>query len=84
MAGALVQWLREEAPNQKVVSSNPSNGYWMYIFSHLFVVRIVMFVWKDEINEKEARVGLFFQKANNDTNKRNNSSNYQVGPTNHT
>ena len=29
---------------QKVVSSNPSAGYWMDIFSHLFVIRIAMFV----------------------------------------
>ena len=28
----------------KVVSSNPGPGYWMDIFSHLFVERIVMFV----------------------------------------
>ena len=30
--------------NQMVVSSNPGAGYWMDIFSHLFVVRNVMFV----------------------------------------
>ena len=41
----------------KVVSSNPSTVYWMDIFSHLFVVKIVMCVWKDESNEKEAGVG---------------------------
>ena len=42
--GALVKWLREETRNQKVVSLNPGAGYWMDIFSHLFVVRIVLFV----------------------------------------
>ena len=36
-------WLMEETCNQKVVSSNPGAGNWMYIFSHLFFVRIVMF-----------------------------------------
>ena len=29
----------------------------MDIFSHLLVVQIVMFVWKDKINEKEAGDG---------------------------
>ena len=29
------------------MSLNPGIIYWMDIFSHLFVVRIVMFVWKD-------------------------------------
>ena len=32
----------------KVVSSNPGTIYWMDIFSHLFVVKIVMCVWKDK------------------------------------
>ena len=32
-AGALVYWLKEEAHNQKVVSSNPGVRYWMDIFS---------------------------------------------------
>ena len=36
--------------------------YWMDIFAHLFVLRIVMFVWKDEINEKETGVGSFLKK----------------------
>ena len=31
-------------------------------FSHLFVVRIVMFVWKDENTQKEAGVGPFLKK----------------------
>ena len=43
-AGDLVKWLCEETRVPKVVSSNPSNAYLMDIFSHLFVVRIVMFV----------------------------------------
>ena len=46
-AGALVQWLREETHVLKVVGSNPSTKYWMDIFSHIVVVKIVMFVWKD-------------------------------------
>ena len=36
--------VKGEPRNQKVVSSNPGTGYWMDIFSHLYVVRIVMFV----------------------------------------
>ena len=34
----------------------------MDIFSHLFVVKIVMFVWKDE---KEAEGGPFLKKIEN-------------------
>ena len=37
----------------KVVGSNP--GTWMDIFSHLFVVKIVMSVWKDENKWKRGR-----------------------------
>ena len=43
-AEALVYWLLEDTHVPKVVSSNPSSAYWMDIFSHLFVVRIIMFV----------------------------------------
>ena len=43
-AGALVLWLWEETHVPKVVSLNPSTVYWMDIFSHLFVVKIVMCV----------------------------------------
>ena len=32
-------------------------------FSYLFVVRIVMFVWKDKNKWKRGRVGPFFQKT---------------------
>ena len=48
-------WLMEETCNQKVVSSNPGAGNWMDIFSHLFVVRIVMFCWKDKNKRKRGR-----------------------------
>ena len=41
----------------KVVGSNPSTIYWMNILSHLFVVRIVMFVLKDENKRKRGRRG---------------------------
>ena len=41
----------------KVVGSNPSTVYWMDIIWHLFVVEIVMFVWKDE-NEQKKRLAL--------------------------
>ena len=43
-AGALVQWLWEETHVPKVVGSNPGTVYWMDIFSHIIVVKIVMFV----------------------------------------
>ena len=36
-AGALVWWLREETHNQKVVRSNPGNGYWMDVF-HIYLL----------------------------------------------
>ena len=36
-AGALVQWLREETRNQRVVSSNPGTGYWMDVF-HIYLL----------------------------------------------
>ena len=42
---------------QKVVGSNPGTVYWMDIFSHIFVVKIVM--KRPKINEKEAGVGPF-------------------------
>ena len=42
--GALVEWLWEETYNPKVVGSNPNTIYWMVIFSHLLVVKIVIFV----------------------------------------
>ena len=38
-----------------VVSLNPGARYWMDIFSHLFFVRIVMFVWKDINKQKIGR-----------------------------
>ena len=44
MAGALVLWLWEETGVPKLVSLNPRTVYWIDIFSHLFVVRIEMFV----------------------------------------
>ena len=59
-AGALVLWLWEEIFVPKVVGSDPSTVYWMDIFSHLFVVRIVKFAWKDE---KEAENGLFLKRV---------------------
>ena len=52
--GALVYGLCDETHVQKVVSLNPSTTFCMNLFSHLFVVRIVMFVWKDENIRKEA------------------------------
>ena len=37
-------WLWEETHVPKVVGSNLSTVYWMDIFTHLFVVKTVMFV----------------------------------------
>ena len=41
-AGALVSWLWKETRVPKVVGSNPGTVYWMDIFSHILVVKIVM------------------------------------------
>ena len=35
--GAVVKWLWEETHFPKVVGSNPSTGYSMYIFAHLLL-----------------------------------------------
>ena len=43
-AGALVAWVWLTTYVQEVVGSNPSTVYWMDIFSHGFVVKIVLFV----------------------------------------
>ena len=44
----------------KVVGSNPGTVYQMDIISHIFYVKIVLFVRKrPKINEKEAGVGPF-------------------------
>ena len=51
----LVQWLWEENHVPKVVSSNPGTAYWMAISSFLFVVKIVICVWKDENKLKRGR-----------------------------
>ena len=46
--GALVKWLWEETHVPKVVGSSPVTVFWIDIFSHIFVAKIVMmFVWKD-------------------------------------
>ena len=42
--GALVYWLWEEIQDTKVIGLNPGTAYRMYIFSHLFDVKNVMFV----------------------------------------
>ena len=44
------------------MSLNPGIVYWMDIFSHLFVVKLIMCVSKDENKLKEAGVGPFFRK----------------------
>ena len=48
----------------KVVGLNPGTVYWMDIFSHIFVVKIVMFLKRPKINEKEAGLAqIFFKKT---------------------
>ena len=44
MGGSPGLVVKEETHNLMVVSSNPGTGYWMDIFSHIFVVNSVMFV----------------------------------------
>ena len=43
----------------KVVGLNPRTIYWMDIFSHIFVVKIVVFVWKDENKRKKPGLAHF-------------------------
>ena len=47
---------------QRSVSLNPSTIYWMDIFSHLFVVKFVMCVWKDENKLKRGRGWPIFKQ----------------------
>ena len=50
------------------MGSNPVAVYWMDIFAHLFVVKIVLFVLKrPKINEKEAGLAHFYKKKLNVT-----------------
>ena len=46
------------------LSSNPSAIYWMDIFSQIFVVKILIFVWKDKNKWKKVGIGPFFKKIN--------------------
>ena len=55
----------DETRVPKIVGSNPSTIYWMDIFSHLFVVKIVMMfvcLKRPKITEKEAGVGPFLEE----------------------
>ena len=46
------------------MGSNPSTIYWMDIFSHIFVVKIVMFVWKDENKLKRGQgLAIFYSST---------------------
>ena len=42
-----------------VVGSNPTHSILDGHFAHLFVLRVVMFAWKDENDQKEAKTGPF-------------------------
>ena len=35
---------------------------WTWLFSHWFVVKIVLIVWKDQNKQKEAGIGPFFKR----------------------
>ena len=49
-------WLWEETHVPKVVGLNPGAIYWMDIFSHIFVVKIVMmFDEKAENKQKDQK-----------------------------
>ena len=52
---------------QEVMGSNPSTGYWMDIFSHIFVAKLELFAClkRPKINEKEAGYGPFFKQSVN-------------------
>ena len=43
------------------MSSNPSARYWMDVFSHLFVLRIVIFVLKDKNKRKRSQGWRIFK-----------------------
>ena len=60
--GAVVSWLWEETQVPKVVRANPDTVYWMDIFSNLFVVKIVICIWKDENKWKRGRDRPIFLK----------------------
>ena len=44
MGGSPDSWLWEETHVPMIVGLNPNTVYWMDIFSHIFVVKIIMFV----------------------------------------
>ena len=56
---SLVWQLWEETHVPKVVGSNPCTVKLDGHFSRMFVVKIVMFVWKDENKQKETGDSLF-------------------------
>ena len=45
-----------------MVFSNRNTIYWMDIFSHLYVVKILMFVWKDKNKWKSGRRWKYIKK----------------------
>ena len=55
-----VYWLREETHVLKVVGLNPHAVNLMDNYSHIFAVKIVTFVWKDENKLKRGRVWPIF------------------------
>ena len=64
-AGTLVYWLWEETHVPKVVSSNPCAVYWMDVlltYTHPFVVKFVVCVWKDQNKWKDGVFSKFFLK----------------------
>ena len=61
-AGALVQWLWEEDSRSKGRGFKSQHCILDRHFSHLFVVRIIMFVWKDENKLKRGQGWPIFKK----------------------
>ena len=53
--GALVQWLKEETHNQKVMSSNPGVGYWMDIFHIILLKNMYCLLEKTKSKRKRGR-----------------------------
>ena len=62
-AGALVSWLWEETYVPRVVVWTPVPFTGRTFFSHLFVVKIVMFAWKDENKWKRGRGWPIFNNS---------------------
>ena len=92
LSGALVQWLKEETHNPKVVSSNLCIRYQTDIFHIIFVVNFVLFfvffvfyivcLEKTKNKRKRSRGSSIFKKCTS-YKKENLKVKYQLGLSSH-